>query len=277
LLGSSSTSRSPPVSWLPTPNRATSAATSRSLIKGPHEETKNHGEYKHPTRPGQFLTSSGDIAKGYSKSRSTREVKREDRRGRLSKAGVPRRRGPRAASRSAGRSASPGRTARAPPQASPQSSRCFSLHPPLGTSHKVRLDCACRLIDLAGARTPRRGVEKSIESLRFVTRPSSRVIPPGSRAVGRDPRRFSRREAHRRIFIQSVGPAGRLLPRSRHCASFRGRRRLPRSGATVAKALIRRSKAERKQTSHTEGATMIAATAFAVVGLVVVAFLNRIP
>jgi hypothetical protein len=28
---------------------------------------------------------------------------------------------------------------------------------------------------------------------------------------------------------------------------------------------------------HTEGATMIAATAFAVVGLVVVAFLNRIP
>jgi hypothetical protein len=31
------------------------------------------------------------------------------------------------------------------------------------------------------------------------------------------------------------------------------------------------------QPKHTEGATMIAATAFAVVGLVVVAFLNRIP
>jgi len=30
-------------------------------------------------------------------------------------------------------------------------------------------------------------------------------------------------------------------------------------------------------TKHTEGAAMIAATAFAVVGLVVVAFLNRIP
>jgi hypothetical protein len=31
------------------------------------------------------------------------------------------------------------------------------------------------------------------------------------------------------------------------------------------------------ETKHTEGAIMIAATAFAVVGLVVVAFLNRIP
>ena len=31
------------------------------------------------------------------------------------------------------------------------------------------------------------------------------------------------------------------------------------------------------ETKHTEGAAMIAATAFAVVGLVVVAFLNRIP
>jgi hypothetical protein len=52
----------------------------------------------------------------------------------------------------------------------------------------------------------------------------------------------------------------------------------PGSGPPVAKALIRRSKVHRKQTEPPEQEhTMIAATAFAVVGLVVIAFLNRIP
>jgi hypothetical protein len=57
----------------------------------------------------------------------------------------------------------------------------------------------------------------------------------------------------------------------RHSAVFRSSRQRSGSGSTVAKAVIR------SQPKLTEGVAMIAATAFAVVGLVVVAFLNRIP
>jgi hypothetical protein len=51
----------------------------------------------------------------------------------------------------------------------------------------------------------------------------------------------------------------------------------PALGATVAKAVINEARPNGSQTEAPRGATMIAATAFAIVGIVVVAFLNRIP
>jgi hypothetical protein len=127
------------------------------------------------------------------------------------------------------------------------------------------------LVHLAGARTPLTGVEYSTESLRFVTRPPGEVISPGSRGVDTDPGRFSRRNPHRRISIQSSVPSAASRATSCHSAAFCCCHRRPRSGSTVAKALIR------SEPNHTEGVAMIAATAFAAIGLVVVAFLNRIP
>jgi hypothetical protein len=104
------------------------------------------------------------------------------------------------------------------------------------------------LVHLAGAGTPLTGVEFSTESLRFVTRPPGEAILPGSRGVDTDPGRFSRRDPHRRIFIQSGDPLAGPSATPRHSVPFRTCRPPPGSGSTVAKALIRRSKAERKQT-----------------------------
>jgi len=104
------------------------------------------------------------------------------------------------------------------------------------------------LVHLAGAGTPLTGVEFSIKSLRFVTGAFGEVISPGSRGVDADRCRFSRRDPHRRIFIQSNHPSAGSRARPRHSATFRRHPLGPRSGSTVAKAVIRRSKAERKQT-----------------------------
>jgi hypothetical protein len=68
-----------------------------------------------------------------------------------------------------------------------------------------------------------------------------------------------------------------LRPTARHPTVFRATSGGPGSGPPVAKGLIRRSKDNPEQTDTPQEHTMIAATAFAVVGLVVIAFLNRIP
>jgi hypothetical protein len=75
-------------------------------------------------------------------------------------------------------------------------------------------------------------------------------------------------------------PGGRRAGPSQHLAT-------PRLSASagcssdLARLLRKHSSDEARlngsKPKHTEGATMIAATAFAIVGLVVVAFLNRIP
>ena len=109
------------------------------------------------------------------------------------------------------------------------------------------------LVHLAGAGTPLTGVEFSIESLRFVTGALGEAISPGSRGVDLDRCRFSRRNPHRRIFIQSVEPSIGFRATPRHSAAFRSFCPRPGSGSTVAKALIRRSKAERKHNEAHRG------------------------
>jgi hypothetical protein len=109
------------------------------------------------------------------------------------------------------------------------------------------------LVHLSRARTPLTGVEFSTKSLRFVTRPPWAVISPGSRGVAADPAWLSRRDTHRRIFIQSGEPSAGVPATHRHSATFRHHPRRPRSGSTVAKALIRRSKAERKRNEAHRG------------------------
>jgi hypothetical protein len=90
-------------------------------------------------------------------------------------------------------------------------------------------------------------------------------IQAGSRRVGVDPGRPARREAHR-PFSQRFEPSRpSAVPTCRHPVRFPARVAASGVGPAVAKASIRKE--------H----VMIAATAFAIVGLVVVAFLNRIP
>jgi hypothetical protein len=92
--------------------------------------------------------------------------------------------------------------------------------------------------------------------------------------------------------IQPGFPVGILTDeysysRASHRPGFPQRIATPRLFATtpvaldLARLLRKHSSDEARlngsETKHTEGAAMIAATAFAIVGLVVVAFLNRIP
>ena len=148
----------------------------------------------------------------------------------------------------------------------------FSDGDPRVVFHRTRT-----LVHLAGARTPLTGVEISTESPRFVTRPPGGVISPGSRGVDADPGRF---------------PVGILTDEFSHSRASPGpglaqRSATPRLSAVasgvrdLARLLRKQSSDEARsngsKTKRTEGVAMIAATAFAAVGLVVVAFLNRIP
>ena len=109
------------------------------------------------------------------------------------------------------------------------------------------------LVHLSRARTPLTGVEFPTRSLRFVTRPPGAAISPGSRGVAADPARLSRRDPHRRIFIQPGEPSAGAPVMPRQSATFRRHPHRLRSGSTVAKALIGRSKAERKRNEAHRG------------------------